>query len=90
MAYATHKMPIIGPLEPGLWAATGFGGHGLNTTAIAGRLIARAIAEGDDGYRLFDPFGMPWAGGAAGRAATQAVYWYYQLRDRLDEATSPK
>ena len=90
MAYATHKMPIIGPLEPGLWAATGFGGHGLNTTAIAGRLIARAIAEGDDGYRLFDPFGMPWAGGAAGRAATQAVYWYYQLRDKLDEAPSPK
>lgn len=85
MAYATHKMPIVGRVEEGLWAASAFGGHGLNTTAIAGRLIAGAIAEGDDRYRLFEPFGMPWAGGAVGRAGTQAVYWYYQWRDRMDE-----
>lgn len=86
MAYATHKMPIIGKLGRGLWAASAFGGHGLNTTAIAGRLIAGAIAQGDDRYRLFEPFGMPWAGGPVGRAATQAVYWYYQWRDRRDES----
>ncbi len=85
MAYATHKMPIIGRMQKGLWAASAFGGHGLNTTAIAGRLIAGAIAEGDDRHRLFEPFGTPWAGGAVGRAATQAVYWYYQWRDGRDE-----
>lgn len=85
MAYAVHKMPIIGCLRPGVWAASGFGGHGLNTTAIAGRLIASGIADGDDRYRVFAPFGRPWAGGALGRAATQAAYWYYQLRDRIEE-----
>ncbi len=90
MAYATHKMPVIGQLQSGLWVATGFGGHGLNTTAIAGRLIAEAIARGDDRYRLFEPFGMPWAGGPIGRAATQAVYWYYQARDRIDEARAQR
>lgn len=90
MAYATHKMPIIGPLQPGIWAATGFGGHGLNTATVAGRLIGDAIARGDDRYRLFAPFGMPWAGGMAGRAATQAAYWYYQLRDRIDETRASR
>lgn len=85
MAYATHKMPIVGRLGEGLWAATGFGGHGLNTTAIAGRLIASGIAGHCDRYRLFEPFGTNWAGGAVGRGATQVVYWYYQMRDRLEE-----
>ena len=85
MGYAVHKMPIIGALEPGIWIATAFGGHGLNTTAAAGRVIAEAIADGGDRHRLFDPFGTAWAGGPIGRAATQSVYWYYQLRDRIEE-----
>lgn len=85
MGYAVHKMPIVGALEPGVWIATAFGGHGLNTTAAAGRVIAESIAEGGDRHRLFEPFGTAWAGGQIGRAATQAVYWYYQLRDRIEE-----
>lgn len=85
MAYAVHKMPIIDRVRAGVWGASGFGGHGLNTTAVAGRLIASAIADGDDACRLFAPFGRPWAGGPLGRAATQAAYWYYQLRDRIEE-----
>ncbi|MGI9400585.1 MAG: NAD(P)/FAD-dependent oxidoreductase, partial [Rhizobiaceae bacterium] len=36
MAYPVYKMPIIAKLDDTLWAATGFGGHGLNTTAMAG------------------------------------------------------
>jgi gamma-glutamylputrescine oxidase len=85
MGYALHKMPIIGELEPGHWAASGFGGHGLNTTAMAGLLIARAIAEGDDEWKRFDGFGTAWAGGWVGRAGVQLSYWKMQLRDRLDE-----
>ena len=41
MAYAVHKMPQIGELAPGYWLASAFGGHGLNTTAMAGEMIAR-------------------------------------------------
>ena len=37
---------------------------GINTTAMAGNIIARAIAEGDDTWRLFVPFELVWAGGA--------------------------
>lgn len=86
MGYAVHRMPLIGEMEEGLWAATAFGGHGLSTTATAGRLIAAAIAEGDDRWRLFEPFAARWGGGPLGRAATQLVYWKLRLADRIDEA----
>ena len=42
---ALHRMPQLGELSPGLWMASGFGGHGLNTTAMAGVIIARGVAE---------------------------------------------
>ena len=88
MGYALHKMPLIGQLEEGIWYATGFGGHGLNTTAMAGLLLARAIASGDDEYRRFAAFAPRWAGGPFGRLGVQSSYWMMQLRDRLEEAKS--
>ena len=69
---ALHRMPQIGELSPGLWLASGFGGHGLNTTAMAGEIIARAIVDGDDTWRLFSPYELVWAGGRIGRALMQA------------------
>lgn len=85
MGYAVHKMPQIGEVSPGLWVATAFGGHGLNTSAMAGELIARAIAEGDQRWRLFSTYDLVYAGGAIGRAAAQALYWSMQLRDAIEE-----
>jgi glycine/D-amino acid oxidase-like deaminating enzyme len=75
-----HRMPQIGELGPGVWLASGFGGHGLNTTAIAGNLIARAITEGDETWRQFTPFELVWAGGVLGRAAAQVRSFTKQLR----------
>ena len=83
MSYAVHKMPQIGQLEPGLWYAMAFGGHGMNTTGMAGELLAAAIADDDDRYRLFAPFGLTPTGGPIGAAAAQLTYWYYQVKDRL-------
>jgi len=83
MSYAVHKMPQIGRLAPGVWYAMGFGGHGMNTTAMAGTLVAAAIAEDDDRYRLFAPFGLTPAGGPLGAAAAQLTYWYHQAKDAL-------
>ncbi|MEZ5870304.1 MAG: FAD-dependent oxidoreductase [Nitratireductor sp.] len=85
MGYAVHKMPLIGRLRDGLWMATAFGGHGLNTTAMGGKLVASAIAGGDDRWRLFEPFGLQWGGGLAGRVATQLEYWRLQMLDRIEE-----
>lgn len=77
-----HRMPQIGELSPRLWLASGFGGHGLNTSAMAGNIIARAIDEGDDTWRLFLPFELVWAGGLMGRVATQVHYSWFRLRER--------
>jgi glycine/D-amino acid oxidase-like deaminating enzyme len=60
-----HRMPQIGEIERGLWLASGFGGHGLNNTAIAGELVARGIIEGDQTWRLFAPYELVWAGGVS-------------------------
>src|SRR3954469_9071377 len=68
-----HGMPQIGEVRKGLWVASGFGRQGLNTTAMAGQLIARSIILGDERWRLFSPFELVWAGGRTGRAVGHAV-----------------
>lgn len=68
-----HGMPQIGQLRKGLWVASGFGGQGLNTTAMAGQVIARGMLEKDDRWRLFSPFELVWAGGATGRIVGHAI-----------------
>jgi gamma-glutamylputrescine oxidase len=84
LGHALHRMPQIGELSPGLWLASAFGGHGLNTTAMAGSLIAQAIVEGDDTWRLFAPFELVWAGGPLGRAAMQVYHWWFDARERFE------
>jgi gamma-glutamylputrescine oxidase len=85
MGYAAHKMPQIREIARGVWVSSAFGGHGLNTTAAAGLVIARAIAEGDDSYRLFAPFGLDRTFGILGRIAAQLEYWRLQAQDIRDE-----
>lgn len=68
-----HGMPQIGQLRKGLWVASGFGRQGMNTSAMAGQMIARSILSGDDRWRLFSPFELVWAGGPTGRVAGQLV-----------------
>jgi glycine/D-amino acid oxidase-like deaminating enzyme len=85
MAYARHLMPLVGRLQPGVWHALGFGGHGLNTTAIAGRVVAEGILGTSDRWRLYEPFGLAWNGGPFGTAAAQLTYWTYQAMDRIRE-----
>ena len=70
-----HRMPQIGEVERGVWLASGFGGHGLNTSALGGELVARGIVESDQTWRLFAPYELVWAGGRLGRAVAQGLYW---------------
>lgn len=88
MAYAKHLMPQIGKLGEGLWYCTSFGGHGMNTTAIGGTVIAEAILGASERYRLFSRFGLAWNGGILGTAVVQLTYWRYQFNDFLQERKS--
>ena len=80
-----HRMPQIGELGSGVWLASGFGGHGLNTTAMAGNLIAQAILDNDHTWRQFTAFELVWAGGIFGRVAAQIYYWTRRLREASAE-----
>lgn len=81
MAYARHLMPQVGRMGPGVWHATAFGGHGLNTTAIAGKVVAEDILGASDRIQAFAPFGLTWTGGAIGLLAAQLTYWKLQTQD---------
>ena len=80
-----HRMPQIGEIERGLWVASGFGGHGLNTTAMGGDLIARGIVEADQTWRMFAPYELVWAGGKLGRALAQGIYWGARPIERVEQ-----
>jgi gamma-glutamylputrescine oxidase len=82
---AVHAMPQVGKLGAGLWMSSAFAGHGLAPAAIAGQLVASALLDGDDRWRLFVPFGLAPAG-VIGRVAVQVGLWAGQLRDRRAEA----
>jgi glycine/D-amino acid oxidase-like deaminating enzyme len=83
-----HRMPQLGEIERGLWVASGFGGHGLNTTAMGGELVARGIVEADQTWRMFAPYELVWAGGTLGRALAQGIYWGSRPLEAIDEMLS--
>lgn len=84
LCYAPHKMPQIGQLKPGYWYNTCFGGHGLVPTSVGGDVVSSAIGEGDERYKLFEPFSKLWfAGGALSPYIAQSVYYLWRARDVL-------
>ncbi len=85
MGYPVHKMPQIGELEPGFWYAQGFGGSGMTSTVAAGEIVADAIINGDERYKLFEPFGLWYAGKPFGPIVAQTAYWLFQLQDAYKE-----
>jgi len=85
MGYPAHKMPQIGQLEPGFWYNQGFGGSGMTSTVGGGEVVADAIANGDERYKLFEPFGLDYAGKPFGPIVAQTAYWLFQLQDAYRE-----
>jgi len=85
---AIHRMPQIGEIESGLWVASGFGGHGLNTSAMGGELVARGIVENDATWRLLSSYELVWAGGLLGRAVAQGIYWGTRPIERVEQGLS--
>lgn len=80
-----HRMPQIGEIERGVWLASGFGGHGLNTSAMGGELVARGLVESDQTWRLFAPYELVWAGGLLGSVLAQGIYWGTRPIERVEQ-----
>lgn len=81
MSYARHQMPQLGMLEPGLWYAQAFGGHGVATTTAMGELLAQGIAGENEDWRRFSPFGLSRTWRPFGFLGAQATYSWLQARD---------
>jgi len=81
MSFGRSRMVQLGRLGDGAWFANGFGGSGLGSTAVAGRLLAQGIAGESDEWRRFQPFALGWTGGPLGPLAARAVYSGYRLAD---------
>ncbi len=83
MSYATHQMPLLGRTPDGVWHATGFGGHGMAPTTVAGEVLAEAMTGNPARLDQFAQWAPGWAGGSMGRALGQMGYWYLQSKDAL-------
>ena len=79
-----HRMPQIGEIERGVWLASGFGGHGLNTSAMGGELVARGLVDNDQTWRMFAPYELVWAGGRLGSVLAQGIYWGTRPIERVE------
>ncbi len=83
MGYARHRMAMIGKIRDNVWYNTGYGGHGMAGTTVGGEVIASAIAEGSETYKLFEPFDLPYAGSVFGPIAAQSYYMMKYLKDEF-------
>lgn len=83
LSYASHKMPMMDRLDEGLWCNTGFGGHGIAPTTVAGEAMAAALTGDDSVAAQFAPFRPRFAGGPLGRYGAYGVYLWWRLRDYL-------
>lgn len=82
MSYSRHKMPQLGQLQPGLWHAQAFGGHGVAPTTLAGEVLAEAMSGGVPVPPPWRRFGLDRTLRPLGLVAAQATYTVLQWRDR--------
>ncbi|TCT02678.1 NAD(P)/FAD-dependent oxidoreductase [Aquabacter spiritensis] len=78
---ARHGLPLIGAYRPGVWYALALGIEPIANASLASELIAAAIVERDDRFRVFAPFGPQYTWGMAGRYARRLGYWAGRLAD---------
>ena len=89
MAYASHFMPYVGPIKigsesNGIFAITGFGGHGMNTASGAAILLSEYLIEGKNRYSIFNNFERKWNGGVLGPFMAELKYKYLQTKDFIE------
>jgi len=85
IAVTLNRLPHLGELEPGVFFAQGFSGHGVALTSISGKLIAKAIVGDRSDFDLMARIpGAKFPGGTLLRAPAQiAGMLYYAALDRI-------
>ncbi len=57
LGIGANRMPQIGRVEPNVYYAQAYSGHGVNVTHMAGRVIAEAISGNAERFNVFNRIG---------------------------------
>ncbi len=85
LAITMTRMPHFARLQPNVFCAQGFSGHGVAMTGLAGKLIAEAVAGTAERFDVFAGVKTPsFPGGTLLRwPGLVAGMLYHSLRDRM-------
>ena len=85
LAITMNRMPNVGRLDPNVFYAQGYSGHGVSIASLAGQLIAEAVAGTAERFDVMARVpARTFPGGTLLRWPGQVLgMLYYSLRDRL-------
>lgn len=85
LSVTVKRLPHFGRLEPNLFFAHGYSGHGVSIATLAGKLIAEAIGGTAERFDLMASIRIPsFPGGTLLRYPGMVLgMLYYSLRDRI-------
>lgn len=87
LAVTMNRMPCFGRLQPNVWYAMGYSGHGVQMATLAGKLIAEAVAGTAERFDVMARLPSPsFPGGTLLRwPGLVAGMLYHSLKDRLGD-----
>jgi gamma-glutamylputrescine oxidase len=87
LAVTMNRLPCFGRLDPDVFYALGFSGHGVQLATLAGKLIAEAVAGTAERFDVMARIPSPrFPGGTLLRwPGLVAGMLYHALRDRLGD-----
>jgi gamma-glutamylputrescine oxidase len=87
LAVTMNRMPCFGRLEPDVFYALGFSGHGVQMATLAGKLIGEAVAGTAERFDVMARIPIPaFPGGTLLRwPGLVAGMLYHTLKDRLGD-----
>jgi gamma-glutamylputrescine oxidase len=87
LALTMNRMPCFGRLDPDIFYALGFSGHGVQMATLAGKLIAEAVAGTAERFDVMARIPSPrFPGGTLLRwPGLVAGMLYHALKDRLGD-----
>ena len=85
LSVTMNRMPHVGRLEPNLFFAQGYSGHGVSTSNFAGKVIAEAISGTANRFDVFASLPTkPFPGGTLLRYPGMVLgMLYYSIKDKM-------
>jgi gamma-glutamylputrescine oxidase len=85
LSVTVNRLPHIGRLQPNVFFAQGYSGHGISTASFAGKIIAEAITGTADRFDVFADLPIrTFPGGTLLRYPGMILAMlYYTIKDRL-------